>query len=55
MELNHNKESYRDNLQSRIEAQITNILQIYQLEIKEVTHGGVTPIQRCWDLVLLAK
>ena len=25
MELNHNKESYRDNLQSRIEAQITNI------------------------------
>ena len=25
MELNHNKESYRDNLQNRIEAQITNI------------------------------
>ena len=25
MELYHNKESYRDNLQSRIEAQITNI------------------------------
>ena len=51
MELNHNKESFRNCLQSRIE----NTSYIISAWIKEVTQRGVTPIQRCWVLDLLAS